>query len=601
KRMSDAGCERAEDYLVRVEADPHEYVELVNTLLINVTEFFRDSEAWEYLRAECLEPFMRRRGIGEPVRAWSVGCASGAEPYSLAITLAELLGERALRDVKIYATDMDERALAQARAGIYTAEELRNLPSDVPARYFDALPGGRFAVRREVRSSIIFGRHNLLADAPISRLDILVCRNVLIYFDTETQQQVLTRFHYALRDEGYLFLGKAETLMSGSPLFRCLEPRHRIFQRVPHQGRHDHLLTERPQRHASRDRSAPARTPGETDDAPAPKAAPAAPDAVVPAPHAVSPDTAVVEIPIRDLEPDPFQPRKEFRERAVRELADSIEQHGILQPLLVRPMQGPNSRGRYWIVAGERRYRASKLLALETLPCRIRPYENMAAAVVALAENVHREDLSEIEKAEALLRIKTLTDKTWDDVSELVKLSRDYVKRLAGLLKLEDVVKQRVRAGEISARVAIALKPLSPRLQVEMAERVVKEGLTAEDVRNEARKLVQGSPRRSAPAAPNLPAIIADPGEEELPPVAREGAVVKTLRKCTQAVLEIDEWLEGRDWSPSGVSDAQRAAIQELYQRVSLLQQQLIYVRGPLKEGEKPEADTPLESSPFPF
>ena len=317
--------------------------------------------------------------------------------------------------------------------------------------------------------------------------------------------------------------------------------------------------------------------------------------------HTGSPDTGVVEITIQDLEPDPFQPRKQFRERAVRELADSIEQHGILQPLLVRPMQGPNSRGRYWIVAGERRYRASKLLGLESLPCRVRPYENMAAAVVALAENVHREDLSEIEKAEALLRIKTLTDKTWDDVSELVKLSRDYVKRLAGLLKLEDVVKQRVRAGEISARVAIALKPLSPRMQIEMAERVVNEGLTAEEVRIEARKLVQAGSRRSEPATPDLPATIAAANEGELPPAAREGTVVKTLKRCARAVEEIGEWLANRDWSPSRMSEAQKGEMNALYQRVSLLQQQLLYIRAPLREAEEPEESKVRAASPFPF
>src|SRR5205085_9250699 len=115
-------------------------------------------------------------------------------------------------------------------------------------------------------------------------------------------------------------------------------------------------------------------------------------------------DALVVEIPLERLAPDPFQPRTTFAERAIQNLADSILQHGVLQPLLVRPMQGPDSRDRYWIVAGERRYRAAQILGMESLPCCIRPYENMAVAVVALAENVHREDASEIDKAAALLR-----------------------------------------------------------------------------------------------------------------------------------------------------------------------------------------------------
>lgn len=241
RRMSDAGCANVEDYLVRLETDRHEYPQLVNTILINVTEFFRDPEAWDFLRDECLAPLIRDRGPGEPVRAWSVGCASGEEAYSLAITLADLLGERSLRDVKIYATDLDDAALAQARAGIYRAEDLKNLSRQRQERYLDELPGGRFGVRRELRSAVIFGRHNIMADPPISRLDVLVCRNLLIYFDNDTQHQLLARFHYALRPQGFLFLGKAETLLSRSMLFRPVEPRFRIFQRAPHAGPTDGL------------------------------------------------------------------------------------------------------------------------------------------------------------------------------------------------------------------------------------------------------------------------------------------------------------------------------------------------------------------------
>src|SRR5205085_8865501 len=111
-------------------------------------------------------------------------------------------------------------------------QALKNVSPQRRERFFEELPGGRYRVRREVRSLVIFGHHNTLEHAPISRLDLLVCRNVLIYFDTETQQRLLKRFHYALRHDGYLFLGKAETLMSRSPMFRPVEPRHRIFQKA---------------------------------------------------------------------------------------------------------------------------------------------------------------------------------------------------------------------------------------------------------------------------------------------------------------------------------------------------------------------------------
>jgi ParB family chromosome partitioning protein len=307
----------------------------------------------------------------------------------------------------------------------------------------------------------------------------------------------------------------------------------------------------------------------------------------------------VVELPVAALAPDPVQPRKDFRERSIRELAASIEQHGLLQPLLVRPMLGPDSRGRYWIVAGERRYRAALMLGLETLPCRIQPYVNLSAAVVALADNVHREDLGELEKAEALLRIKTLTDRTWDQVAELVKLSRDYVKRLAGLLKLEDEVKEKVRSGAIPARTAIALKPLPPRKQIEMAERVVREGLTAEEIRQEARRTLRPRLTRPATAVPifSLDSLQVDGAASN----GREGLVVKALQQCSAAVHQIDGWLESRSWAPSKTTAPQEKALEELYQCVALLQQHLLTVRNNARRPEESEAEKLRRAAPLLF
>lgn len=304
-----------------------------------------------------------------------------------------------------------------------------------------------------------------------------------------------------------------------------------------------------------------------------------------------STDHAVVEIPIASLAPDPFQPRTVFSDAAVRELADSIEQHGILQPLLVRPMQGPNSRGKYWIVGGERRYRAAQLLGMVHLPCRIRSYENMAAAVVALAENVHREDLSELDKAEALLRIKTLTDRTWDDVAELVKLSRDYVKRLAGLIRLEPEVQALVRSGQISVRTAIALRPLAARKQLEMAHRVVNEGLTAEQVRHEVgrHKTPRGGERAPAPDQPSTASGL-----------NRTGSTRALLAEYAGLVRDMDEWLDEREWSPSRISESQRTELEGLYAAVSLLQQQLATLRRGLRTDEPSAADK-LRKADLPF
>jgi ParB family chromosome partitioning protein len=303
--------------------------------------------------------------------------------------------------------------------------------------------------------------------------------------------------------------------------------------------------------------------------------------------HSAEDAEGIHNIAIIDLAPDPFQPRLEFKESAIRELADSIELHGLLTPLLVRPMQGPNCRGRYWIVAGERRYRAAQQLGLQTLPCRIRTYENTAAAVVALAENVHRQDLSELEKAEALLRIKTLTERTWEQIAELVKLSPDYVKRLVGLIKLAEPVKELLRDGKISARVAIALKPLPPKRQIEMAQRALDEGLGAEQIREIAQEFRTGSRRRKTDP-PALGEVLERTTPDDQP---RVGGTDRTLRECTRAVEGISGWVSRRRWSRNTVTPRQRESVSALCEQVSLLQQQLAHLRRSLEEPEESAAE----------
>ena len=153
-------------------------------------------------------------GPTQPLRVWSAGCASGEEAYTLAMVLAEMLGPTEFRDrVKIYATDVDEEALTQARQASYTEREVRGVPPELLERYFEPT-GGRYVFRKDLRRSVIFGRNDLVQDAPISRIDLLVCRNTLMYFNAETQARILARFHFALADGGVLFLGKAEMLLS---------------------------------------------------------------------------------------------------------------------------------------------------------------------------------------------------------------------------------------------------------------------------------------------------------------------------------------------------------------------------------------------------
>ena len=236
-RMEHLHVESFADYHAFLEAHPQEFVDLLNTVLINVTSFFRDAEAWDALKSSVL-PRLVEPGRGrEQLRIWSVGCATGEEPYSLAMLLSEQLGPIEFnRRVKIYATDLDEAALNTARHASYLPRDVEGVPEPLLGKYFER-GNNRYLVSRELRKAVIFGRHNIVHDAPISRIDLLVCRNLLIYLETETQNEVLPRLHYALVDDGCLFLGKAETQLARSKLFRPIDMKHRLFRKLPQEWR----------------------------------------------------------------------------------------------------------------------------------------------------------------------------------------------------------------------------------------------------------------------------------------------------------------------------------------------------------------------------
>lgn len=232
-RMSQLGIGGYAEFLEHLELHPDEFTALFNTILINVTGFFRDPDAWEFLRTEVLPELLAAKAPTAPLRIWSAGCASGEEAYTLAVVLAEMIGVSEFRErVKIYATDVDEDALTQARHGSYTAREVKGIPTDLLEKYFE-LTAGRYVFRKDLRRSVIFGRNDLVQDAPISRIDLLLCRNTLMYFNAETQARILSRFHFALRDHGVLFLGKAEMLLSYGALFLPIDLRRRTFRKVP--------------------------------------------------------------------------------------------------------------------------------------------------------------------------------------------------------------------------------------------------------------------------------------------------------------------------------------------------------------------------------
>ncbi len=215
---------------------------LFNTILINVTAFFRDKAAWNYLQHQAINRILEEKTPNTQVRIWSAGCSSGEEAYTLAMILAEAIGIENFRQrMKIYATDIDEEALTQARHASYSERDLRPVPNDLRQKYFETT-GGRYVFRPDLRRAVIFGRHDLVQDAPISRLDLLVCRNTLMYFNAETQAKILNRFHFALNNKGILFLGKAEMMLTHTNIFTPVNLQHRIFRRVPTKNRRDRLL-----------------------------------------------------------------------------------------------------------------------------------------------------------------------------------------------------------------------------------------------------------------------------------------------------------------------------------------------------------------------
>lgn len=233
RRMQRIGVDSYADYIDYLEAHPDEFPFLFNTILINVTTFFRDPAAWQALAAEVVPQILESKKPGEAIRCWCAGVASGEEAYTLAIVLAEALGiEEFQRRVKIYATDVDEEALTHARTAAYSIKEVQVIPPHLRQKYFEVFDS-KHIFRGDLRRLVIFDRHDLTQDAPISELDLLVIRNTLMYFNAETQSRILARLHLAVNDTGFLFLGKAEMLIGRSNLFKPFNLRFRIFSKIP--------------------------------------------------------------------------------------------------------------------------------------------------------------------------------------------------------------------------------------------------------------------------------------------------------------------------------------------------------------------------------
>jgi two-component system CheB/CheR fusion protein len=231
RRMAVRSKEALEDYLQLLRIDPGEVRLLYQDFLIRVTQFFREPAAFEALKTQVFPTLVQNRSASNPIRIWVAGCSTGEEVYSLAICLWEYLGtDNGEMPLKILATDLDESALEKARAGIY----LDNVEIDVSPerlRRFFNRSDGCYKITKAIREQCVFSRHNLAHDPPFSHLDIVSCRNVLIYMDAALQRRILPILHYSLNPGGALFLGSSETVGPFNDLFDTVDAKHRLFSK----------------------------------------------------------------------------------------------------------------------------------------------------------------------------------------------------------------------------------------------------------------------------------------------------------------------------------------------------------------------------------
>ncbi|WP_296104482.1 CheR family methyltransferase [uncultured Agrobacterium sp.] len=234
RRMHVLGIERAKDYLHRLQKDQEECEALFRDLLINVTRFFRDREFFDVLREKAILPLLdSQKGRDGGIRVWVPGCSSGEEAYSIAMLFAEAAREKQVMcDVQIFATDIDESMLQIARSGSYPNAALADIPFSLQEHYI--IPHkDRFNFVGQIRDMIRFSGHSLVKDPPFSKIDLVSCRNLLIYFDDRLQKTIMPLFHYALRPGGYLFLGPSESVGRFENVFSSIDQKARLFERQP--------------------------------------------------------------------------------------------------------------------------------------------------------------------------------------------------------------------------------------------------------------------------------------------------------------------------------------------------------------------------------
>jgi two-component system CheB/CheR fusion protein len=234
RRMQVTRCEHLPAYYDRLREHSDEAQALLADLLISVTTFFRDAEAFEGLRKLALPPLFEAATLEDPLRVWVCGCATGEEAYSIAMLLLEEAGRRDLHPpLQVFGSDLDVRALAFAREGRYPGTIEADVGEERLRRFF-AREGDSYRVRQELRDKVLFAHHDLLKDPPFSRIELISCRNVMIYLDRDLQEQVISTFHYALNPGGFLMLGSSETADNPAGMFRPIDRNARIYQSTAH-------------------------------------------------------------------------------------------------------------------------------------------------------------------------------------------------------------------------------------------------------------------------------------------------------------------------------------------------------------------------------
>src|SRR3989449_6972963 len=224
--------EKVKEYVHFLQRHPAEVEALCEDILIHVTSFFRDPGAFEALKTEVFPTILKHRSPEEPIRIWVPGCSTGEETYSCAISLLEFLGDRrASIPIQLFGTDLSQTAIEKARAGTYPENIAADVSPERLQRFFAKVEGG-YRIAKTIRDTCVFARQNLLQDPPFSRIDLISCRNVLIYLGLVLQKRVMPIFHYALRPRGFLMLGGAEGVIgTASDLFELMDRKHKIYCR----------------------------------------------------------------------------------------------------------------------------------------------------------------------------------------------------------------------------------------------------------------------------------------------------------------------------------------------------------------------------------